>query len=133
MRIVRAGSLAVFLLLALVFTGPAQDLPSSAAQPALSPTAAPVAPPTAAPSPAPAQSSPSLPTAGLTLNDVLDRVVQREHLFMAQMRHMHPMVETYLQDLKNDSSGNTTPVHDPYFLGRLDMNDGRGSTGPARG
>ena len=30
-------------------------------------------------------------------------VVQREHFFMAQMRHMHPMVETYLQDLKNDS------------------------------
>ena len=124
MRIVRAGSLAVFLLLALVFTAPAQDLPSSAAQPALSPTAAPAASPTAAPSPAPAQSSPSLPAAALTLNDVLDRVVQREHLFMAQLRHMHPMVETYLQDLKNDSSGNTTPVHDQYFLGRLDMTDG---------
>ena len=24
--------------------------------------------------------------------------------FMAQMRHMHPMVETYLQNLKNDES-----------------------------
>ena len=41
--------------------------------------------------------------AAATLNQVLDRVVQREHFFMAQMRHMHPMVETYLQDLKNDS------------------------------
>lgn len=60
----------------------------------------------------------------MTLNDVLDRVVQREHLFMAQMRHMHPLVETYLQDLKNDSDGNTTPVKDQYFLGRLDMVDG---------
>ncbi len=43
---------------------------------------------------------------------------------MAQMRHMHPMVETYLQDLKNDASGNATPVKDQYFLGRLDMTDG---------
>jgi hypothetical protein len=54
----------------------------------------------------------------------MDRVVQREHLFTAQMRHMHPMVETYLQDLKNDSAGNPVPVNDQYFLGRLDMSDG---------
>lgn len=65
-----------------------------------------------------------MPSAALTLNDVLDRVVQREHYFMAQMRHMHPMVETYLQDLKSDGSGNTSPVRDAYFLGRLDMSDG---------
>ena len=74
---------------------------------------------------APAQTPRKLrPLPAVTLNEVLDRVVQREHLFMAQMRHMHPMVETYLQDLKNDSAGNTTPVKDQYFLGRLDMSDG---------
>ena len=43
---------------------------------------------------------------------------------MAQMRHMHPLVETYLQDLKNDANGNPFPVKDQYFLGRLDMSDG---------
>jgi len=43
---------------------------------------------------------------------------------MAQMRHMHPLVETYLQDLKNDANGNASPVKDQYFLGRLDMSDG---------
>lgn len=59
-----------------------------------------------------------------SLNDVMDRVVQREHFFMAQMRHMHPMVETYLQDLKNEPDGNPVPVKDEYFLGRLDMTDG---------
>jgi hypothetical protein len=59
-----------------------------------------------------------------TLSDVMDRVVQREHYFMAQMRHMHPLVETYLQDLKNDPQGNPQPVKDQYFLGRLDMSDG---------
>lgn len=72
----------------------------------------------------PAQSSEGVPAAALTLNDVMDRVVEREHYFMAQMRHMHPMVETYLQDLKTDASGNTSPVKDQYFLGRLDMADG---------
>jgi hypothetical protein len=55
---------------------------------------------------------------------VIDRVVQREHYFMAQMRHMHPLVETYVQDLKNDKDGNAEPVKDQYFLGRLDMSDG---------
>jgi len=38
--------------------------------------------------------------------------------------HLHPMVETYLQDLKNDSTGNPLPVKDQYFLGRLDLSDG---------
>ena len=59
-----------------------------------------------------------------SFNDVMDRVIQKEHLFLAQMRHMRPMVETYLQDLKSDSSGNARPVKDQYFLGRLDMSDG---------
>jgi len=115
---VRSGFTAALIFLACVSAAPAQDLPSSAAPPASSPTASPSA--------APAQNSESLPPAALTLNDVLDRVVQREHLFMAQMRHMHPMVETYLQDLKNDSEGNAVPAKDQYFLGRLDMSDGSG-------
>ncbi|MGA8701299.1 MAG: M48 family metalloprotease [Candidatus Sulfotelmatobacter sp.] len=54
----------------------------------------------------------------------MDRVIQKEHFFLAQMRHMRPMVETYLQDLKTDSNGNAKPVKDQYFLGRLDMSDG---------
>jgi len=86
---------------------------------------------------APATSRPILPALGVaaqdtaasqssaaSLGDVIDRVVQREHLFLAQMRHMHPMVETYIQDLKADSEENPQPVKDHYFLGRLDMADG---------
>jgi len=64
------------------------------------------------------------PAAAVSLNQVMDRVVQREHFFMAQMRHMHPMVETYLQDLKDDHAGNVVPTKDQYFLGRLDMSEG---------
>jgi hypothetical protein len=127
MRIVRSGSFVVLLFLACGFAANAQEPSSAPAQPVLAPSAAPsatttpVAPVTTS---APAQTAESLPPAAATLNQVIDRVVEREHLFMAQMRHMHPMVETYLQDLKNDSAGNTTPVKDAYFLGRLDMTDG---------
>jgi hypothetical protein len=41
--------------------------------------------------------------------DVIDHVVQREHLFLAQMRHMHPMVETYIQDLKATAPATPSP------------------------
>ncbi len=114
-----------------------QDPPASTTQPASSPAAAdPAAAPATDPAPAataptptpisiPAQSMAPAPPAA-TLNEVLDRVVQREHFFMAQMRHMHPMVETYLQDLKNGENGKTIPVSDRYFLGRLDMSEGPG-------
>jgi Peptidase family M48 len=115
MQMFRSGSVLILLFLVCVFAATAQDSPS-AGQPALSPAAG--------LSNSPAQNAEPLPPAAITLNDVIDHVVEREHLFMAQMRHMHPMIETYLQDLKSDSSGNTTPIKDQYFLGRLDMTDG---------
>jgi hypothetical protein len=111
MSIVRSGLVLLALGSALAA---AQDSPSTVGQ---SETAS---SPSISMAPAPAQSAP--PAA--TLNDVMDRVVQREHYFVAQMRHMHPMVETYLQDLKNDADGHPEPVKDQYFLGRLDMSEG---------
>jgi hypothetical protein len=118
MQTVRSGSALAVIFLASLFAA-GQDSASSPTQSPLDTTTAPAA----APSPAPAQAQ-GLPSAAPTLNDVIDRVVQREHYFMAQMRHMHPLVETYLQDLKNDPNGNPFPVNDQYFLGRLDMSDG---------
>ena len=115
MTMVRSGSTLLLLLVACFLTAASQDSPAPAAHPAQN---------LSAPSAVPAQTPAAQPAAGLTLNEVLDRVVQREHLFLAQMRHMHPLVETYLQDLKNDKSGNPVPVNDKYFLGRLDMSEG---------
>jgi len=121
MRMLGSGSVLVLIGLICILSicvSPivAQEPPASAVDTPANSTAAPAA--------APPQSAPSPPPAAPTLNDVLDHVVQREHLFMAQMRHMHPMVETYLQNLKNDSTGEAIPVKDAYFLGRLDMSDG---------
>jgi hypothetical protein len=40
------------------------------------------------------------------------------------MRHMRPLLETYIQFVKNDSEGNSSPAKDLYFLGRLNMAGG---------
>ena len=113
MRIFQVGSLSFFLLLAWSLPAVSQDPASSAPPPAAT---------NAAPAVQSAEALSSPPPA--SFNDVIDRTVQREHLFVAQMRHMHPMVETYLQDLKIDKDGNPVPVKDQYFLGRLDMSEG---------
>jgi hypothetical protein len=117
MQKVLSSALLVILFASLLAAG--QDSTSSPSATGSDGKPTPATPPSAAP----AQSG-GLPSAALTLNDVIDRVVQREHYFMAQMRHMHPLVETYLQDLKSDPNGNPYPVGDKYFLGRLDMSDG---------
>jgi hypothetical protein len=122
MHTVRSGlALAVIFLACLFAAG--QDSATSPNQSDLDTKTGPATTPVPAPSTAPTPVQ-GLPSAAPTLNDVIDRVVQREHYFMAQMRHMHPLVETYLQDLKNDANGNASPVKDQYFLGRLDMSDG---------
>ena len=44
---------------------------------------------------------------------------------MTQMRQLHPLVETYLQNLKPDKDLNAAaPSSDVYFLGRLDLSNG---------
>ncbi|MGA8637690.1 MAG: M48 family metalloprotease, partial [Candidatus Sulfotelmatobacter sp.] len=113
MRISQVGSFCFFL--SLVCSLPALSQDSASPAPPTAATGAAAASPGAGELPTPPAAS---------FNDVIDRIVQREHLFLAQMRHMHPMVETYLQNLKNDKDGNTFPVKDKYFLGRLDMSDG---------
>jgi Peptidase family M48 len=102
---------------------PTSQAPAAPAPAAQAPAAAATAPNAAPDANIQSAAQPSQP-APTSFNDVLDRVMQREHLFLAQMRHMHPMVETYIQDLKNDSTGNPSPFKDEYFLGRLDMGDG---------
>jgi hypothetical protein len=60
-------------------------------------------------------------------DQVIDRTVEREHFFMAQMKQLHPLVETYLQNLKQDREiAAAVPSSDVYFLGRLDMSEGTG-------
>src|SRR6267378_6540198 len=75
--------------------------------------------------------------AASSFDQVVDRAVEREHFFMAQMKQLHPLVETYLQNLKDDKDlGTAVPASDLYFLGRLDMTNGaddRTFTSPTTG
>jgi Peptidase family M48 len=84
-------------------------------------------PQTPAQNPTPAQvqtqSAPAAPSA-TSFNEVIDRMVEREHFFVAQMRHMHPLVETYIQNMRPDQDMGSVPTSDHYFLGRLDLSNG---------
>jgi len=111
MRIFQVASVSFILL--LVSALPALSQVSATGSPAVLIEAAPAE-----------QAGGSFSPAPSSFNEVIDRVVQREHFFIAQMRHLHPLVETYLQNLKTDRSGNDSIEKDNYFLGRLDMTDG---------
>lgn len=61
--------------------------------------------------------------ASLSFDQTIDQVVEREHNFVARMRTLHPLSETYIQNLHEDGDHNILPVSDQYFLGRLDLSD----------
>jgi Peptidase family M48 len=66
--------------------------------------------------------------AAASFDQVVDRAIEREHFFMAQMKQLHPLVETYIQNLKEDKDLDApVPASDVYFLGRLDMSEGEGA------
>src|SRR6267143_6949189 len=109
---------------------PADSQPSSpAATPAATQTAQPQSSsqtPQPAPSAqpeqalAPAVSALPQPT---TMDQVVDRFIEREHGLMKTLANRTPVVETYLQDLVADPQLGAVPSGDHYFLGRMDMNE----------
>jgi Peptidase family M48 len=115
---------------------PVQAAPPQPAPDQSSPAAAPpvTAPVQAAPAPVQSAPSPQLSNrdavtqhgpAATSFDQVVDRAIEREHLFMTQMKHLHPLLETYIQNLKeNKDIDISVPASDVYFLGRLDMSDG---------
>ena len=54
-------------------------------------------------------------------DNIVDRVIQREHLFVETMKRMHPLIETYIQNIREDKEHNVQPIADTYFLGRADF------------
>ena len=63
----------------------------------------------------------SVPSA--TMDQVVDRAIEREHALMEMLKTRTPLVETYLQDLKFDPQVGPAPVQDHYFLGRMDLGE----------
>ncbi len=59
--------------------------------------------------------------APVSIDQVVDQVIEREHALIAFLKNRTPLVETYLQNLQPDVKLGSTPKEDHYFLGRLDM------------
>lgn len=73
-----------------------------------------------------AQSVSELPQASpepqpVTMDQVVDRVIEREHGLIKFLSNRTPIVETYLQNLRPDMQLGAVPSEDHYFLGRMDM------------
>jgi len=59
--------------------------------------------------------------APVSFDRMVDRVIQREHAFVDNIKRLHPLAETYIQNMQEDKQHNVIPTSDRYFLGRLDL------------
>jgi hypothetical protein len=59
--------------------------------------------------------------APVSFDRMVDRVIQREHAFIDTIKRLHPLAETYIQNMQEDKGHNVVPTDDQYFLGRLDL------------
>src|SRR5215467_7224979 len=109
-------TLAAFLLAGLAAT--AQQAISTS-QPAAQPAA--VQPVSTTPGIAIApQGSPKTP---VSIDQVVDQIIEREHALIDFLKNRTPLIETYLQNLTPDTKLGAIPKEDHYFLGRLDLGD----------
>jgi Peptidase family M48 len=59
----------------------------------------------------------------VSIDQVVDQIIEREHALIQFLSDRTPMVETYLQNLTPDPELGAVPKEDHYFLGRLDLAD----------
>ena len=57
----------------------------------------------------------------VSIDQIVDQFIEREHALITFLSKRTPLVETYLQDLTADPKLGAVPKEDHYFLGRLDM------------
>jgi hypothetical protein len=59
-----------------------------------------------------------------SFEEVVDRAVNNERMLMRRLRDKTPVIETYIQETKEDPDLGFVPKSDFYFLGQLNMRDG---------
>ena len=106
-------------LVLLAMTASAQQAADSASQPAGSQPSA-VKPVSTTPGLALASQAPRTP---VSVDQVVDAIIEREHALIQFLHDRTPLVETYLQNLQPDTKLGAVPKEDHYFLGRLDLSD----------
>lgn len=102
---------------------PAAQTPASNSLPASSHEQYVVQPPNAGTQVAASASTTPISPSPATMDQVVDRAIERERALMEMLKTRTPFVETYLQDLKFDPQLGATPVQDHYFFGRMDLGD----------
>jgi hypothetical protein len=102
---------------------------SSSPQPAASQATEAAQPASAQAQTASASAQQTAQAAPTTLDQVVDRAIEREQGLIKLLSERTPLIETYLQNLQNDAANGPVPVADHYFLGRLDL---QGDKGPSR-
>lgn len=59
----------------------------------------------------------------VSIDQVVDAIIEREHALIDFLKDRTPLVETYLQNLQPDTKLGAVPKDDHYFLGRLDLSN----------
>jgi len=95
----------------------AQAAPADGSQPAATQPSQATAQSLPEPTPPPAQPAP------VTMDQVVNLFILREHGLIKMLSARTPVVETYLQNLTSDPQLGPIPSDDHYFLGRLDMGE----------
>jgi hypothetical protein len=101
-------SIVLASFLCLIGTGLAQD---ASQQPAVTGS-----PAQTAPAPAPANQA--------TMDQIVDKIIDRENQFLKSLANFSPLVETYIQTLEVDPDLGPVPKDDKYFLRKLDLTKG---------
>ncbi len=60
----------------------------------------------------------------LKLDEIIDRMIAREHDAISAFQEYSPIIETYIQEVKSDKLLGTVPKSDFYFLGQADFRRG---------
>ena len=128
--------LIVLLFSLAAFAQDASSAQSTAVMPVSAPASAAVASTSSAPESSPAApattssndvaktSSPAIKQPAVsTADQVIDRIISREHALMEMLKTRTPIVETYLQNLKLDPQLGPVPKDDHYFLGKMDLTE----------
>jgi len=59
----------------------------------------------------------------LTVDQAIDRFIERERMLMGTLRSLTPLVETYIQEFRRDKELGIVPERDHYYLGKADLRD----------
>jgi hypothetical protein len=73
--------------------------------------------------PQPASASQPAQAPPTTMDQVVDRTIDRERALIKFLAPRTPLVETYLQNLQQDPQLGPIPRNDRYFLGRMDLSE----------